>query len=472
MMTTRYIPTILLCATLGYQAAGSPDEDAIRATNLERNAAWFADIQAATATNTHWQTLPRILIDTRSPAVIFQAEATGLSPGEIVEFFLIGERSGNAYEAIAVAFAEPGDIAAAIESMGLPRGQHPDPAGLRFWPQGERVHLYFDQHHAADLMLDERTGQPAPREGFVFTASHTTLVKGTPELSAQVEPPFAIAANYNEPRTILDVPFQAPQSAVYSYQVQNPALHFAPGQLLTVRIVPERTDGSRRVRTMRLQVSSTASPSPHPSLGLRFSLIATAAPPQTLLEKEPLDRLLAQIAQMVSDRKDPFVEVHYDPDLSLLQAHRMAKLLETMESSNGIRILPPPPETLFYRAFNPNEQQRDRTDRITHPWELHLSQGKPPVLIEITETWTRGELRPAITTSEIPVPDITRLASIMHARRPDLHAVFVYAPRQMTVGALMTVIRHFQETHPLIHVFMTPPPHGRTSDATPATTSE
>ncbi len=466
------LPLLALLLTNGL----ADDElDEIRAANLEKNAAWFAQMQAIAETNTHWHTLPRILIDTTEPAIIFQAEATGLSAREIVEFFLIGERSGNAYEATAVALAQPGDIATAIEMLGLPKGLHPDPAALRFWPQGERVHLYLNEHHAADLMLDQRTGQPAPRTGFVFTSSHTTKRDGKEQLSAQVERPFSIAANYNEPRSILDVPFRAPQAAVYSHQVQNPEIRFAPGELLTVRIVPERTDGSKRVQTMQLTVSHASPSSAPPAADLRFHLTQANEPTQQpLLDNAPVERLLMTIHDIVEANQDPFVEIHYQAELPLLHAHSMARLVEAMEDNHGLRVLPPPPGTLFYRAFNPNEEQRNRAERFAHPWELHLSPASdtPPQLIQITEEWTQGKARPDITIEEIAVTKPEQLSKIMTDRRPGMNAVFIYAPREMRIGAIMDVVRHFQKTHPLIHVFMTPPLHDQTFGATPAATSE
>jgi len=448
--------------------------DEIRLRNLEKTAAWFAAQKTVAETNEHWRILPRIRIDLEEPSVTFKAEATGLEPNEIVEFYLIGERSGNAYEAIAVALAEPADIAHAIEQIGIPRGLHADPRTLRFWPQGERVHLYLNEHHAANLMIDKRTGSTAKREGFVFTASRYVQRDGSDKLAAQVEPPFSIASNYNEPSTILDVPYHAPQSEVYTHQVQNPEIRFKPGKLLTIRIVPERTDGTLRVQTMELTISNTPETTPAlPIADIRFTLQQQHEDKQEIhLEAAPLQAFVSFIRNMVSEEKDPFITLHVDPAVSLLQAHSTARILHTMEEQEGLRILPPPDDTLFYRAFLPNESLRERAERIAHPWELYLAHDASPTLTYIEEEWEQGELRPTIQTKDITINEPEMLSAKMRELRPDINAIFIYAPQDMRVGKIMEIVQHFRTTHPFIHIFMEPSPHDQTSDATPEETSE
>ena len=471
----RALQVVLCAAVLSapLQLVAEEVLDEIRIRNLAATETWFTNQQAAAQTNDHWKTLPRILIDTKEQAVIFKAEATGLEPNEVVEFFLIGERSGNAYEAMAVALAEPGDIAQAIDKLGLPRGLHADPGTMRFWPQGERVHMYINAHHAADLMLDKRTGSTAKREGFVFTASRQVTRDNTLQLAAQVEPPFSIASNYNEPNTILDVPFRAPQSEVYTLQVQNPDIRFEPGQLLTVRIVPERTDGSRRVQQMHLTVSRAQRETQIPLADLRFTLRQDIDTREVthLTEAHP-EAFLGHIREMVAQQKDPFVVLDVDHGLSLAQAHSMARMIEIMENNEGLRVLPPPDGNLYYRAFMPDESRRQRAERFAHPWELHLSPDDAPILVHIKETWLQGEPRPEITTRDIRIDAPEKLRDKMQTLRPEMNAIFIYAPRNMRVGDIMAMVQHFRESHPFIHIFMTPPPRGQTSDATPAATSE
>ncbi len=472
---TRALHTILCAALCSFpaQLMAEVELDEIRMRNLEQTTAWFETQKTAAATNEHWKILPRIRVDRKDPSVTFKAEATGLESNEIVEFYLIGERSGNAYEAIAVALAEPADIARAIEKIGIPRGLHADPHVLRFWPQGERVHLYLNEHHAADLMVDTRTGRTAKQDGFVFTASRYVQHDGTNKLAAQVEPPFSIASNYNEPNTILDVSYHAPQSEVYTYQVQNPDIRFAPGELLTVRIVPERTDGSLRVQQMHLTASRAQRETQIPLADLRFTLRQEIDTGEiTHLTEAPPQAFLAHIREMVSQQKDPFIVLDVGHGLSLAQAHSMARMIEMMENNEGLRVLPPPEGNLYYRAFIPDESRRDRAARIAHPWELHLSHDAAPTLTYIEEEWEQGEVRPHIKTKDITIDDPETLSKKMRELRPDINAVFIYAPLDMRMETIMEIVQHFRATHPFIHIFMEPSPHDQTSDATPAATSE
>jgi hypothetical protein len=465
------VPLLAVCLLAAVCRAVPEEIDPIRAANLAKTADWFASLEAAAATNQNWTLLPRMLVDLEKKEIVFKAEATGLKPNEIVEFFLIGERSGNAYEATAVALAEPADIAKAIQMLGLPAGRHTDMSALRFWPEGERVHMYFNEHHAADLLLDKRTATTSARSGFVFTASHTTEQDGETVLSAQVSPPFSIAANYNEPRSILDVPFKAPQSAVYSEQVQNPDIRFEPGQLLTVRIVPERVDGSRRMQRSKLTATHAGLAHPLPAANLRFTLHGIDDG-TTHLENAPLDVFFAFIRNAVQTNRDPFLEAHFGPDLPVSHARALAQIIDSMEKKDGLRVLPPPEGSLFFLAFSPHEENRHRDNRIGHPWELHLSHTDAPVLVQITEEWIQGEIRPDISIENITITDPAGLGERMEELRPGVKAVFIYAPQDMRVGQIMELARHFQKTHPLIHVFMEPSPRDRTSDATPVATSE
>jgi hypothetical protein len=435
------------------RVSANPEVDPIRAENLKQVDAWFAEAKAMAATNEHLQVLPRVLIDTQNATVTFKAEATGLSPNEIMEFFLVSQESGNTYEAAAVALAEPIHIANAIKMLGLKPGLPVDMAALRFWPQGERVHLYFNEYHASQLMLDERTGKPPARNGFVFTASDTTQKNGETILSAQVTPPYSIAANYNESKSILDVPFQAPQSAVYSFQIQNPEHSFPAGELITIRIEPEHKDGTQRVQLLTLYISATNTAATAEVDQLLFSL-RPQDETNKIIEQVPIETLLMHLQKMANHKQDAFAEVHLDKKLSLSQVHITARLIDNMEQKDGLRVRPPPPDALYYKAFIPNEELRVRDQRISQPWELHLAHDKKPTLVWIQEEWIQGQLRPNLTIQEISIAPEDDLSAKMKELRPEMNAVFVYAPKDMSLGRIMSTIRRFHNTHPFIHVFM------------------
>ena len=55
----------------------------------------------------------------------------------------------------------------------------------------------------------------------------------------------------------------------------------------------------------------------------------------------------------------------------------------------GIRVEPPSPGQLYFKALLPDEAMRPRARRVSQPWELHLTPGddyRPPVESEIKRT--------------------------------------------------------------------------------------
>ena len=207
--------------------------------------------------------LPGLVADRTAREIRLHAEATGIDHEGVVEFFLIGENSSHAYEAIAVAFAEPGDVHRGLRFIGMTPGRPAHPARLQFWPKGERVSLAFKGKYeefpirAEELMIDTQTGKTLAAAGFVFTGAtgfEPGEKPGTEIYAANRHDPMSIAANYNERYSVLDIPRRAPQSKLYERQVINKAHAFEPGEFLEVVITPERTNGPPRVVDFLLTV--------------------------------------------------------------------------------------------------------------------------------------------------------------------------------------------------------------------------
>ena len=161
---------------------------------------------------------------------------------ETVEFFLIAENSGNDYEALAIALAEPVDIYDAMLFIGMPLGRGMNPKKLQFWPKGERVFMTLDGRRIESFMVDSETKKTLDALGLVFIGSQLVPAESgdaPPALAAQMRSPHAIAANYNESDALFDVPYSAPQTAVYSKQTLNPELIFPKGKRIRVVIEPE-----------------------------------------------------------------------------------------------------------------------------------------------------------------------------------------------------------------------------------------
>ncbi len=442
----------LLMTVMAVLAFGEQDLDAVRAANRAFVLDWHAQNQEAAATNSNLTALPGVLIDHHARTITFYAEATDITLRDPVEFFLIGEQSGNAYEALAVALAEPKDIHAGILALGLPPGRSANPAQLRFWPKGERVIMTMNGTQAEKLLLDTRTGRPLSVMGLVFTASSLVPPEDgqTAELAAQVRPPFSIASNYNEQNSLLDVPRRAPQSAVYSHQARNPEIEFEPGQRLMVVITPEYPEGQWRIRELGLAVGTLPPENGRGSLAhARFTLTEGN---ESLLHNVTLDQLLAAFSSMIDRGQDPCVEIHVDDSTPMGTLRDVALVLTQIETENGIRVEPPPAGTLYYQAFTPDERFRRREDRHMHPWELRLTDGI--LLTRIDEHWTRGKPKPDITSEDFALETPEALADIMTRQKPDVRAIFVYVPTTLKHGDLMRILAPIRNTHPLIHVYV------------------
>lgn len=455
---------------LAFIAAAHARAD-IRATNQAFVAAWHAANVEAAADAPHLHALPRVLVDLEKHTVSFYAEATGNAPREPVEFFLIGEESGNAYEAIAVALADPGQINRGIRMLGLPPGQSTNPAATRFWPKGERVIMTFNGIRGEHLIRDSRTGKPLAASGFVYTGSSMVPDEdgGSTVLAAQTRPPYAIASNYNEPDSLLDVPWQAPQTAVYSYQVLNTDFLFKPGERILVVISPEYPDGKRRVQDLGLIIGArTSADGDSPTMAdARFG-VTNRTTGSNLLENAAIDQLMAGFTTMIDDGHDPFVEVTIQPETPLGLIRQTVAVLKTIDTEKGIRVEPPAPGELYYQAFIPNEQFRHRRDRYIQPWELHLDATGTGVLTRIDEHWTRGELKPALTTTNIAINSAEALHQTLTTQKPDVLGVYVFAPPALTYQQLMQMVRPILPTHPHIHVYLEEKPAVTTPPSAPA----
>ncbi len=433
------------------------EEDAIREANLDFVNRWHATNAAMAETAGHLHALPRVLVNTSNKTVAFYAEATGIGERDPIEFLLIGEQSGNAYEAIAVALANPKDIDDGLQMIGLPKGRSTNPSRTQFWPKGERVIMTFDGERAEIFLQDTRSGKTLPTRGLVYTGSQQGFTQaGDPIIAAQIRAPFAIAANYNEPDAILDVPWQAPQTAVYQHQGHNPELLMKGGKLIKVEITPEYTDGKRRVQDINLTLLQDNEISPGLA-GARFTL-ENITGGKHLLQDAALDHLTAVFADMIAGGYDPFVELHFSDAVPLKTVREVASMLRAVDSENGIRIEAPPEGTLFYQAFTPNETFRERSERFIHPWEFHLDEETNAFLVRIDEHWTRGEPKPSITTTNIPVSNVEEMLDVLSTQRTEIKGIYVFAPGSKSIGALMEWLRPALPTHPHIHVYLQPPP--------------
>ncbi len=417
-----------------------------------------------------------VLASRKEKTVHVWARATALLPQEAMEFFLISDKSGKGYEALCESFAKPSDVEAALEFIGLKPGRPVDIEHSVFWPKGDRILIHFgwmeppaegkgagEQRtaRAEDLVIDTGTNHTLPQDGFVFSGSYwlkpdADVNGGKPMYAPDVLDAGAIAANFNDRDSVLDVPRQAAKGLVYGTLKMNPKYRFRAGQAVDVVFEPESKDGKSRVRDLTLTVSMP--PGNAGPQGAKYTLVDSAG--KSAMDGEKLTHLLAAFNSLNEAKLDPFVTVRIDKDMTLESVQQVYRLLAGMDNTKGIRIEAPPDGELYYRAFFPKAELKVRAERLGRPWELHLQdvQGKASGELilpadKINDNGGKGELKwPARTAKEMD----KILAENSDKWSQD---VLIYAPPTLSYGAMMDLIGVSLKTHPTMFVFIDIPLH-------------
>lgn len=413
---------------------------------------------------------PGLLADRKQKWVKLWARATSVSASDPIEFFAIPLESGKDYESISVTFAKPSDVHAALEFLGMKGGRPVNFAENQFWPKGERVIMTFEwdqpapadqpgrpptaqKVHAEQLIVDSHSGATLPDQGFVFVGSYLLPPQegGKPAYAADVIDSKAIASDYNNRATVLDIPRQAPQGAVYSSQKLNPAFRFTPGQPVTMMLRPERADGPPRVVDLDLYVSMPAGATGPQSA----AYVLKDASGKAMGRRTTLVDLLASFEEVGEAKQDPFVTIHMDDAMTLASVRQVYQVLQVMDVPSGIRIEAAPPGNVYYRAFFPNEDWRDRTKRLGRPWEAHFvyreHQAAATLILpadEIDDNGGQGDLKFAVGSAQ----EMARVLAEKSGRFSQ--TVYIFAPGSMPYGALMSFVGPAMKTHPGMFVFL------------------
>jgi hypothetical protein len=448
----------LITASRADEPAEKPDL-ALQAskTAYEENQKQFKD-------NPDYLVLPGLLANRKDKTVLLFGRATGLGPGDPVEFFIIPADSGKDYESLTVAFVKPSDVDRALRFIGMKPGRPVNYNNNHYWPKGERVLMTVDwtppanddldrgknpnkKTRAEELILDTRTKRPLPLTGLVYTGSYIIKPEegGKEMFAADVSDSRSIASDYNERSTVLDVPYQWPQGQVYGALKPNPEHKLAPGQPIQILLEPEHKDGKTRVLDLALKVLQKD----------RFNLLDSANKP--IASEIDLVHLLAEFGKLTEAGRDPFVTIDITGNLTLQQMHEFFSLIQTLDRETGIRVEAPPPGQLYYRAFFPDEQWRDRTKRLGRPWELHTKVGNAngslsATLIlpadDIDNNGGKGDLKFIMNSPE-------ELAATLKDKSDRWsQTVYIFATPDIKYSALLDFIRPSMKTHPGVYIFI------------------
>jgi hypothetical protein len=405
-----------------------------------------------------------LVADRRTRRIDLLAVSTGVAKNSPVEFLLVSPESGHDYEALAIAAVDPSTVHEALTFIGLEPGRSVNSSELEFWPKGERVTIsfacretnYWEGRIAAEnLVRDSVSGNSMPSSGFVFVGSHwfTPQNSTNRQCLADVTEPHSIASLYNEMGTVLDLPGQATQGAVYGTRLANPEYVLPANTLLDIRIVPERVPGAPRVREMILSISAV----PHAQPGLAGVRGSLKEDNKSVFRDRAMSEVLRHFSNLVEKEFDPFVVFSFDGHITMEQAKAVSEVLSSLEGERGIRIEPPPQGQLYYKAFLPNEKHRNRGDRHAQPWELHLyssSSTNRTLLTHIEEIWKDDSIYPELKPTNFHVGEASELRALIDKHGPGLPVILVFAEAKVTHAELMHMLAPVMSTHGTVHVFV------------------
>jgi hypothetical protein len=446
------------------EAEAEADQNTARAENLAKIEVLHQEHSALYEGDDQVMIRRGLVADRHTATVTIAGEATGLSDAEPIEFILIADTSGHDYEALAVSFARPQDILEALEFIGMKPGAAFNPDALRYRPKGERVDVtiaWVDAEGTAHkwpaeaLVMDHRIQAPLPETGFVFSGSVWEEREGDGRVYLPaVNEPKSIISTYNETITVLDVPRDVPQAMVYGSLRPHPDRPMTHGQFLQIEFRPQRsTDQTPRVADLIL----AASPAPENGDDLQFQL--TEGDTNLLSESNALHNVLAALNRLVDEEREPHLSVQFAPALALRDARHLYALLATFEKTDTLRIEPPEPGALFYRAFLPNEKHRDRNERPSQALEFHLAPDDAGQLTgriaEIIDQRQNREDPPSWKVNDHPVAQPGDVAAKLAELNHSLSVLLVFVPATVTIHDLMEWLTPALPTHPTIHLFLT-----------------
>ena len=456
-MPLRHLPpALLLLLTASAALANIFETNDTQRANLATAEAWTRQMQATT--NATRMVRHALVADKASDSVTILAEATPVSTGTTIEFLIIGELSDRDYEGLFRSFAKPGDVAAALEFLGLPRGKNVNSLETRFFPRGERVAVSIVPHGADPASakpvssyikdMQAKDGAPAWRD-FVYCGSPDDPVKKDGSRLADNEAPNSILSTYNDAQTILDVPAVSPQSDVYERFVLRPESGVKAFALYNIVFKPvRRADGRPFVQDYALRLAPGEKEGDISYTVSRGGEAKTFADPRALVET---------FHAVATNGLAPHVSIAFDDALTLGSARVLSQLIGKIDGDDGIHVEPPAPDQVFYRCFLPNPEWRAAKTRVSQPWEAHFAthDGKPSItLIQTLEDWSDpNALDPKLSTNAFPVADAPAALKLLDEKGHGIHVLLVYAPDEAPLSLFMPTVRLLREKHPIIYVF-------------------
>ena len=385
-------------------AAGVPgDWQPVRTNDIAR---WKAERKSSSG----------VVADRAARTVTFLMETTGIDPKEPIEFLAIGPLSDRAYESFGVTVASPAAIAAAIESIGVPRGVPASPSSARFWPQGERLTLaatpYGEKPGATFTLAGILADKQMKTEGavldkpFVYTGG-TRDRANSPVAATNI--PCAVFALYGHGPSLLQLNGLFDQSSTYGRFTAGKS--FKPGELLEMKL---SWDGATHVKTRTPVISATN------IAEVLQSLQAEAAPDTDL-----------------------FVTPVLDDSVTVARAAEIAKAFDMLDG-NGLKMNGTAKDQFFYKAFLPDPAWRNRQGRLFQPFEIRLATDGSRTFTFVEEDWSGDGLDPVLKPKTRQMTDWSELPACLEQtgdQGAKVTVAFVYAPADTPVTRLSPIVK-------------------------------
>ena len=334
--------------------------------------AWFAAESAKFPKGDHIFSTTGLVADREARQVEMLAVAMGLNGNEPMEFFLVGA-NGKDYESMGVTVTKASELQEALKFIGMEPGSSINFRELQFWPRGDRVKMtvswqiedgWSEPIRVEKMVLDRRSETHMPETGLVFVGSRFDKVGDPPRLEFGADNTGNLATTYNDPWTVLDVPFKYRQGDVYNNLIANPDYPLTKGQRLRIVLEPELPAGETRVFQGKLTLSEGQTPSAQDAIF-------------TVVDAEGADVLSGGFSSFLNylqpkvGKIDMHLGVTADADMPVAPLRELCALLRELEKQQVLR-----PEGIvgqfYYEAFLPEDKWRVRENQASHPVELYL----------------------------------------------------------------------------------------------------
>jgi hypothetical protein len=410
--------------------------------------AWQASQEAKTsATLRVWS---GVVADIERREVRLLVEAVGHNEESTMEFLIVGPQSNRAYESATVSVAKPSDIVRAMESIGVPRGCGVDGQLFRFWPYGERISGTIRKLNDGvesvrplqSVIKDAKSEPPLfGEDGLVFTGG--PWAAGV--CGADTEQPSSVIALYNEPDTLLDIPFIASKGAAYGRSVLSTKMEYGEVMEIVLKPIPLPGGGLRSV-----VLYITAQPS-----ASQETLFVCADKKGEVLKKGTLTEVLTWMKTLSERGHDLFVTLTMSDELTLTQAVAVTRVFVLLDGK-GLKLYGKTKEGIYPRAFLPQEDWRKRDGRTPQPFEVYLA-GDTKKLTYIEEDWSGAGLDPKLTPKDYPFAVMSELPALVKrvgdkdSKKVEL--LFVFASQNEPLKKIMPAVRVLSERLPLVYIF-------------------